>query len=132
MQILFIVVVALCSGTGAQPFNANDVLGRLFKLYAGDDNLFQQSEFSRFWLHFDLDFDGQVSKQEFDSGWKQEGLPGSQNAPTFFTELDRVRDEVLNSQDFPHIFRLFDENGDGSISVLEMLYNGSAYFGDVD
>ncbi|CAL1535828.1 unnamed protein product, partial [Lymnaea stagnalis] len=53
--------------------------------------------------------DGGVSKQEFDSGWRQEGFPNPQNAPLYFLELDRVADEVLNSQDFPHIFHLFDE-----------------------
>lgn len=62
-------------------------------------------------LWLDVSADGDVSKQEFDQGWRQEGFPNSQNAPLFFLELDRVPDEVLNAQDFPHIFHLFDEDG---------------------
>ncbi|XP_059153403.1 uncharacterized protein LOC131939220 [Physella acuta] len=100
----------------------------LFLQYAGDDNLIQRDEFDRFWLHFDQNSDGSVTKNEFDMGWRLEGFPKPQNAPFFFLELDRVADEILNFLDFPHIFRLFDEDGNGEINDREMIYNWRAYF----
>uniref|UniRef100_A0A2C9JXK0 EF-hand domain-containing protein n=1 Tax=Biomphalaria glabrata TaxID=6526 RepID=A0A2C9JXK0_BIOGL len=103
-------------------------LDRLFNQYAGSDSIIQLIEFSRFWGHFDDDGDGQVTKQEFDRGWREEGFPNPQHAPLFFLEMDRVADEVLNSQDYPHIFHLFDENGDGGLSLREFRYNWEAFF----
>ncbi|XP_059153382.1 calmodulin-like [Physella acuta] len=120
----FIIAAALVGCIYAQGGD----LDQLFNRYAGSDNIIQQAEFSRFWLHFDDDSDGDVTKREFDQGWRQEGFPNPDNAPIFFVELDRVPDEVLNAQDFPHIFRLFDEDGDGGISQREMRYNWNAYF----
>ncbi|XP_059153407.1 calmodulin-like [Physella acuta] len=127
MRSFAIIAVALfgcvmSQGGGGANFD------QIFNRYAGSDNQFSQAEFSRFWLHFDDNGDGDVSKREFDQGWRQEGFPNPENAPLFFERLDRVADEVLNAQDFPHIFRLFDEDGNGSISEREFRYNWNAYF----
>ena len=54
-----------------------------------------------------------MTKLEFDTQWRSRGFNHSSNAPLFFEELDRVPDEVLNSKDFQHTFRLFDEDGKG-------------------
>ena len=43
--------------------------------------------------------------------WHREDFNDMEHGPRFFLELDRVVDEVLNSQDFQHVFRLFDEDG---------------------
>ncbi|KAH9524543.1 hypothetical protein Btru_027144 [Bulinus truncatus] len=124
MATLTLITIALLGCAMAQPNPGNT----LFHQYAGSDNLMQRAEHDRFWLHFDDNGDGQVSKQEFDSGWRQEGFPHASNAPLYFLEMDIVRDEVINSLDFPHIFRLFDENGDGAISEREGSGNAGAYF----
>ncbi|CAL1546129.1 unnamed protein product [Lymnaea stagnalis] len=128
MKSIAVVALALFACVVAQPGGGNANLDRIFNQYAGSDNTLSQAELNRFWLHFDDSGDGSVSKQEFDSSWRQEGFPNPQNAPLFFLELDRVADEVLNSQDFPHIFRLWDENGDGTVSEREFRFNWNAYF----
>ncbi|XP_059153406.1 uncharacterized protein LOC131939222 [Physella acuta] len=122
--VLFFLVVVLRGALGQGSAN----LDQIFNRYAGLDNILQQIEFNRFWLHFDDDDDGEVSKLEFDQGWRREGLPNPQNAPLFFLELDRIPDETLNNLDFPHIFHLFDEDGDGGITGREMRFNWHAYF----
>ncbi|XP_013093705.1 uncharacterized protein LOC106077517 [Biomphalaria glabrata] len=124
MKAFALLALALFGYVSAQPGTGNN----LFHLYAGSDNLMQRNEFDRFWLHFDDNKDGEVSKLEFDSGWRQEGFPHAASAPLYFLEMDIVRDEVLNSLDFPHIFRLFDEDGNGVISEREARTNGAAYF----
>ncbi|CAL1535826.1 unnamed protein product [Lymnaea stagnalis] len=111
MNSIIAVLAALFACALAQP-GGNNPVAQLFATYAGADNQFQQAEFNRFWLHFDTDNDGQIHKLEFDSVWRHESLPNPQNAPLFFLELDRVKDEVINNLDFPHIFRMFDENGE--------------------
>ncbi|XP_055868619.1 uncharacterized protein LOC129923115 [Biomphalaria glabrata] len=130
MRSLAIIAIAIIGFVVAQPGGGGQNFNNFFQRYAGNDNLLQQNEFARFWLHFDDNGDGDVSKQEFDSGWRQEGFPNPENAPLYFLELDIVRDEVLNSQDFPHIFHLFDEDGNGAISEREARYNWNAYFSD--
>ncbi|XP_059153389.1 calmodulin-like [Physella acuta] len=128
MRTFALLAVAIFGCVVAQPGGGSVNFDDLFRRYAGNDNLLQRAEFDRFWLHFDDDSDGDVTKQEFDQGWRQEGFPHPQNAPLYFLELDRVNDEVLNVLDFPHIFRLFDEDGNGAINEREMRYNWNAYF----
>ncbi|XP_059153405.1 uncharacterized protein LOC131939221 [Physella acuta] len=127
MRTLALLTIAIFGCVVAQPGGGTNY-DNLFQRYAGSDNLLQRSEFDRFWLHFDDNGNGEVSKQEFDQGWRQEGFPNPQNAPLYFLELDRVADEVLNAQDFPHLFHLFDEDGNGVISEREARYNWNAYF----
>lgn len=88
------------------------------------------SELGKWVLHFDKDGSGNVSKLEFDRTWKAEDLGDEERAPFFFLELDRVADEVLNMDDVPHIFRLFDENADGSVEYREFRFNWDALFDD--
>nr|BAD16599.1 DEC-3 [Lymnaea stagnalis] len=130
MMNIAVVAFALFACVVAQPGGGGANLDRIFNQYAGTDNQLTNAELNRFWLHFDDDGDGEVSKSEFDRSWRQENFPNPQNAPLFFLELDRVADEVLNSQDFPHIFRLWDENGDGFITEREFRFNWNAYFDD--
>ncbi|CAL1546128.1 unnamed protein product [Lymnaea stagnalis] len=120
MRNIIVAALALFACVVAQPGGGGANLDRIFNQYAGTDNQLTNAELNRFWLHFDDDADGSVSKQEFDSSWRQENLPNPQNAPLFFLELDRVPDEVLNSQDFPHIFRLWDENGTSVLSGVSV------------
>ncbi|CAL1535827.1 unnamed protein product [Lymnaea stagnalis] len=122
---VFLLVSIFCTAA-AQTGSIN--FDNLFRQYAGTDNVLQRNEFDRFWLHLDENTDGSVSKQEFDIGWRDQGFPNPQNAPLYFIELDRVADEHLNSLDFPHIFKLFDENANGFITEREARYNWNAYF----
>ncbi|KAK0054623.1 DEC-3 [Biomphalaria pfeifferi] len=130
MRTFAVIALALFGCVIAQPGGGGLNLDRLFNQYAGNDQVISQTEFARFWRHFDDDGDGDVTKQEFDRGWRQEGFPNPQNAPLFFLEMDRVADEVLNNQDYPHIFHLFDENGNGELTLREFRYNWEAYFSD--
>ena len=52
-----------------------------------------------------------MTKAEFDRTWRADGLGDEERAPFFFLEMDRVADEVLNKEDFVHMFHVFDENG---------------------
>ncbi|RUS85345.1 hypothetical protein EGW08_006888, partial [Elysia chlorotica] len=83
----------------------------LFRRYSGADRIMDQNEFTSYWLHFDRDGDGNVTKEEFDRTWRADGLGDADRAPFFFLEMDRVADEVLNKEDFVHMFHIFDENG---------------------
>nr|KAI8768706.1 DEC-3 [Biomphalaria glabrata] len=74
--------------------------------------------------------DGSLSKQELDNGWRQESFPHPQNAPLYFHELDVVHNDAVDPQDFPPIFRLFGEDGNGAINEREARYNWNAYFSD--
>ena len=55
--------------------------------------------------------DGNVTKLEFDTTWRQEDFNDKDRAPLFFLEMDRVPDAVLKSEDFHITFRIFDEDG---------------------
>ena len=61
---------------------------------------------------------GNVTKAEFDRTWKADGLGDEERAPFFFLEMDRVADEVLNQEDFNHMFHIFDENGECSWALF--------------
>ncbi|XP_005100432.1 uncharacterized protein LOC101854804 [Aplysia californica] len=103
-------------------------LDRLFRSYAGPDSTMELDEFSKYWGHFDMDGNGNVTKQEFDTTWKNEDLGDEDRAPFFFLEMDRVPDEVLNDLDYVHMFRIFDENGDSHITKTEFKFNWEGLF----
>ncbi|KAK3772344.1 hypothetical protein RRG08_057781 [Elysia crispata] len=100
----------------------------LFRRYSGSDRIMDQNEFTSYWLHFDRDGDGNVTKAEFDRTWRADGLGDEERAPFFFLEMDRVADEVLNKEDFVHMFHVFDENGDGQILQSEFTFNWKGLF----
>merc|ERR1711970_797556 len=123
MKTLFVVaaLVALCAA------NEED---DLFKDYSGHDHAMDLTEFKQIWLQFDSNNDGIVSKKEFDDGWKHADYSNKDRAPFFFVEMDRVPDEKLDDDDWPHMFRLFDENLDNTITSREFSYNWKALFDD--
>eukprot|EP00916_Digyalum_oweni_P006006 GHVL01010361.1.p2 GENE.GHVL01010361.1~~GHVL01010361.1.p2 ORF type:complete len:126 (+),score=11.32 GHVL01010361.1:60-437(+) len=108
-----------------------NVEDHLFPHYSGVDDCMDETEWERLWFHFDLNDDGNVTKLEFDTVWKREDFHNDHQAPFFFEEMDRVADEILNSQDFVHTYRLFDEDRNGCITSAEFKYNWRGYF-DID
>ncbi|GFO49743.1 P granule abnormality protein 1-like [Plakobranchus ocellatus] len=124
MKLLFLVSVALIGWAWA---NVED---ELFRRYSGGDRMMDEMEFASYWMHFDRDGDGNVTKLEFDRTWKSDGLNDPERAPFFFIELDRVADEVLNAEDFTHMFHIFDEDGDGKILKSEFDFNWKGLFDD--
>ncbi|XP_076469614.1 uncharacterized protein LOC143299954 [Babylonia areolata] len=106
-----------------------NVEDRLFPRYDSDgDGCMNEMEWERLWYHFDLDDNGNVTKLEFDTTWRREDFNDKDRAPLFFLEMDRVADEVLNSEDFVHTFKLFDENANGCITSSEFRYNWRGLF----
>merc|ERR1712141_281484 len=115
MKVLLFLAssLALCLG--------NVSITKLFRAYAtGDgDGTMELAEFTKYWNHFDVNGDGNITKFEFDYTWKEEDLGDEDRAPYFFLEMDRVPDEVLTDEDFAHMFHIFDENGNGHITKDE-------------
>nr|KAG5701342.1 hypothetical protein BaRGS_006116 [Batillaria attramentaria] len=103
----------------------------LFARFDGPDHCLSAVEFEEFWYTFDLDGDGDISELEFFTTWRNRHFHDPQHAPFFFVELDRQADEVLNSGDFDHMFRLFDSNRDGCITQTEFSREWDALFSNI-
>merc|ERR1712154_391143 len=109
--------------------SANDPdYDKIFSTYAGADHMMDCTEIGNYWMHYDTDGDGNVSKYEFDTEWTHEDIGEKKRAPFFFLELDRVADEQLNALDWPHVCHMFDENCDGQITKREFEFNWKGLF----
>ncbi|VDI79448.1 Hypothetical predicted protein [Mytilus galloprovincialis] len=75
------------------------------------NNLLNKTEYNNFFISFDADHDGKVSKSEIETAWKANGFADTvKDSDILFDKLDNNHDGFLSSSDMSHWFNVYDTN----------------------
>ncbi|XP_063419951.1 insoluble matrix shell protein 5-like [Mytilus trossulus] len=84
------------------------------------NNLLNKTEYNNFFISFDADHDGKVSKSEIETAWKANGFADTvKDSDVLFDKLDNNHDGFLSSPDMSHWFNVYDTNHDSHLDIIE-------------
>ncbi|KAL5011715.1 hypothetical protein ScPMuIL_010266 [Solemya velum] len=122
--ICLVCLMVSTLGHPPQVAQDSDNARRLFQMADQNQNYnLTDAEFHDIFSMFDIDpKDGVVTSHEFVEHWLQRRLGGPMEAVVLFNHLDVNRDGIINGErDLTGLFKMFDRNGDHSISQSEFV-----------